>query len=290
MLKYIALVIAFLIQPACSSREVVVGGQTQDLDAPVEVIAPRFAFDTGPVVLVDGAHQNFHTIDDRYAPFARLLRYDGLRVAANAAPFSETALAGADLLVIANADAEGGSAFSPEEIVAVRQFVENGGALLLVVDHTPYPAAAHDLAAAFGADWLNVYSDNRRDGRMTRRSGDLADHPITNGIAQVRTFGGSCFHAQGMRPLLRAGRGWSLQTESETGEGLSPKAPANNCLIGAVAEVGRGRVAFFAEAATFSAQRLTLDGGAKLMGFNAPGAEQNPTFILNTIHWLVRVD
>jgi len=260
------------------------------MDADVSVAAPRFEADSGPNVLFDGAHQNLHTIDTGYAPFAQLLRNDGLRVNANDNVFNDATLENVGLLIVANAEAESGSAFSEEEIAAVRQYVEGGGALLLIADHMPYPLAAQDLASAFGAEWLNVYADNTHDGRMTRRSGDLVDDPITGDVTRIRTFGGSCFIAPGMRPLLRAGETWSLQTEGETGQGLSDKFPADGCLIGAVAEIGDGRIAFFAEGAMFSAQILAFDGRTRLVGFNAPHAGQNTTFILNVVHWLVRAD
>lgn len=284
MFKCLSLAISLLFLASCSSQEVAAGNQTPDAEADVSVTNPRFAPGAGPSVLIDGAHDNLHTVDGSYAPFAQLLRNDGLRVRGNDAPFSSSTLEATDLLVISNASAREGSAFSPAEIAVVRQFVEGGGALLLIVDHSPYPAAAHELASAFGAEWLNVYSENSNDGVMTRRSGDLIDDQITLGIDAIRTFGGSCFDAQNMRPLLRAGRGWTIQTATDTG--LSRESPAGNCLIGAVAEIGEGRVAFFAEAAMFSAQRAAVEGRVAPMGFNAPGAEQNKAFLLNIIHWL----
>ena len=57
--------------------------QFADRDADVSVAKPAYAKDTGPVVLVDAAHHNFHTIDNRFAPFASLLGNDGYRVSSN---------------------------------------------------------------------------------------------------------------------------------------------------------------------------------------------------------------
>jgi len=282
--------IAFYTLAACSSQESVTGEQGPDMNADVSVAAPRFETGAGPIVLFDSAHHNLHTIDTGYAPFAQLLRNDGLRIAENENTFTLDGLSNAGLLIIANAETEGGSAFTPDEIAAVREYVEGGGSLLLIADHMPYPLAVQDLAANFGVEWLNVYADNTHDGRVTRRSGDLVDDPITGDVTRIRTFGGSCFIAPDMRPLLRAGETWSLQTEDETGEGYSDKFPADGCLIGAVAEVGEGRIAFFAEGAMFSAQILAFDGRTKLVGFNAPHAGQNRTFILNVVHWLVGAD
>ena len=65
--------------------------------------APQFAADTGPRVLVDAAHGNFHRIDGRFAAFAELLRADGYRVASADQPISPELLSAADVFVIANA-------------------------------------------------------------------------------------------------------------------------------------------------------------------------------------------
>ena len=56
-----------------------------------------------PVVLVDDAHNTFHPATGRYQPFAELLRRDGYRVEANAAPFARGSLKRAKVLVISNA-------------------------------------------------------------------------------------------------------------------------------------------------------------------------------------------
>jgi hypothetical protein len=38
------------------------------------IVRPEYAMGKGPVVLIDEGHNNFHTADGRYLPFARLLR------------------------------------------------------------------------------------------------------------------------------------------------------------------------------------------------------------------------
>ncbi len=44
------------------------------------VADPDYEANQGPVVLVDAAHGNFHTVDGGYAAFADVLRQDGYRV------------------------------------------------------------------------------------------------------------------------------------------------------------------------------------------------------------------
>ena len=47
---------------------------------------------SGPVVLLDEAHHNFHTVGGRYAPFVKLLQRDGYVVRPNRAPFARASL------------------------------------------------------------------------------------------------------------------------------------------------------------------------------------------------------
>ncbi len=97
--------------------------QLTDPDFRPEVVRPAYAAD-GPVVVIDGAHNNFHTADGRYAPFAALLRADGYQVRGGTAAFDAGGLDGADVMVIANAGpSQGGSAFTRAEIEAVEAWV-----------------------------------------------------------------------------------------------------------------------------------------------------------------------
>ncbi len=132
---------------------------------------PAYAPARGPRVAVDGGHFNFHTAEGRYAAFAELLRRDGYRVAGREGPFTPASLKEADVLVVANAlNARNAddwslptpSAFTPEEIATVQAWVRKGGALLLIVDHMPFPGGAGDLAAAFGFTFSNGYARNGR--------------------------------------------------------------------------------------------------------------------------------
>ncbi|HEY0686828.1 MAG TPA: DUF4350 domain-containing protein [Steroidobacter sp.] len=116
---------------------------------------PAFSFGSGPVVRIDEAHRNYHTLEGRYAPFASLLRRDGFQVERSELTLSVESLAGADVLVIVNAmvDPSGQqneSALSDREIRAVHAWVTQGGALLIVADHPPFSNAASALAKAFG--------------------------------------------------------------------------------------------------------------------------------------------
>ncbi len=277
--------------------------------------SPAYRHDKGPVVCLDEAHANFHTLDNRFWAFGELLRRDGYVVRPSRAKFDSAALAACTVLVISNAqpsDAEWDTypypappAFTPAEVGATRAWVGRGGRLLLIADHMPLAGAAAGLAAAFGVAFLDGFAvagfgaEPERAAAFAKptifRSADstLRPHPITRGrnpkesVDSIRTFTGQAFRGPATAlPLLvlpanfislMPVKAWQFPPDTR-------RVPVGGWLQGAVMLVGSGRAAFFGEAAMFSAQL----GGAERrpVGMNAPGAEQNSQFVLNVMRWL----
>lgn len=270
--------------------------------------APAYPPGSGPVVLLDEAHVNFHTAGGRYLPFARLLEGDGFVVRPNRAAFDRSTLDSAQVLVIANAlspqNAEDWflptpSAFTAAEIAAVRDWVAVGGSLLLIADHMPFPGAAADLAAALGVLMLNgfAYDSALENSQFVyrRADGSLGDHPVTRGrrpterVDSVVVFTGQAFRfAPGNSGTqlftLAAGTVVLLPEEAWQFSRRTPRLAGGGFLQGALLQHGRGRVAVFGEAAMFSAQ--VAGPQRSPMGMNAPRAAQNAQFALNVMHWL----
>lgn len=126
-----------------------------------------------------------------------------------------------------------------------------------------------------------------------RADGSLAVSPITEGIRagvrvdSVATFTGSAFRPPPGATSLLTFRPDVVSLNPDTAWTVledSPRTDVGGWSQGAVAEVGKGRVAVFGEAAMFSAQLAGPQGVP--MGMNAPIAAQNPRFLLNLIEWL----
>jgi hypothetical protein len=270
---------------------------------------PAYKDGAGPLILLDEAHHNFHTVDGRYQAFAKLARRDGYLVVGNIARFSAASLRGAKILVIANAlnerNANGNwrlptpSAFDSSEIAAVRDWVYEGGSLMLVSDHMPFPGAMGDLAEAFGVHMMNGFAmqkDSAANGifTYTRASGALANHAITRGhsraerVDSVKVFTGQAFRMDRGIPLLTIIGDVEvlMPTVAWQFSDSTPRTSARGLLQGAAINFGKGRVAVFAEAAMFSAQVTGPDRAP--MGMNDPAAPQNARFLLNILHWLSR--
>lgn len=279
-------------------------------------VRPTFAAGRGPAVLIDEAHNNFHTMGGRYRPFAHLLAADGFAVEASRSRFDSTSLAAGRVLVIANAvDARNKeqaawrlpvlSAFDQSEIEAVAGWVRRGGSLLLIADHLPFAGAADGLAAALGVFFANgfaipPYAADARTGDypivFRRSDGGLATSTITNGrfaaerIDSVVSFTGSAFRlieteTRGALLRLPSGTRVRLPVQAWQFSDSTPEIRGDGLLQGAAIRVGRGRLAVFGEAAMFSAQ--IKGGGRVAMGMNAAAAAQNAQFALNVMHWLV---
>lgn len=260
-------------------------GQYVDLKADVSVKKPAYPNGQGPKIVIDATHANFHTASGRYEPLANLLRNDGFVISENHTKLTDSSFIGTDIFVISNAGVNAdGVSFTADEIGALHRYVANGGSLLLIADHTPFPAAIIPLAEAFSIQFYDVYADDGASGIFTRKIGGLTDDILLDGIDKVRTFGGSAFRINGNanRPLLIMNEQWTMQ-HMET-NGLSAKETAKGLLQGAVMNFGEGKIAVFGEAAMFSAQRYGR--GKTRMGFHASGAEDNRRFILNVFRWL----
>lgn len=288
-------------------------GQVADKSYRPPIEKPAYAKGTGPVVCLDEAHFNFHTLDGRFWAFGELAKRDGFIVRASRRAFDEGMLDECDILVISNAqpsDAEWDtypyptpSAFTREEISVVHRWVEEGGRLLLIADHMPLAGAASELAAAFDVKFNDGFAmpdsenaselENPKPQPVTFQTADgtLRPHAIVHGrsdeqpIASVRSFVGQAFQApRSAEPILVLPRNFvSLMPEKAWEFSAETKRlPVDGWLQGAVMKVGGGRAAFFGEAAMFSAQRV----GTTEVGMNAPGAEENYRLVLNVLRWL----
>jgi hypothetical protein len=268
-----------------------------------------------PVVVVDEAHANFHTIAGRYKPFADVLRADGYLVAAGTQPFTKASLARAMVLVISNALGSGfnesnagnpPAAFTAAECDAVRDWVHGGGSLLLIADHSPFGATAATMAARFGVEMGKGYvwtvEGNNPEPTTTiaysRKNNVLGDHAITRGLTRVVAFTGQSLSVPaGATTLLKLGTSYEssgANAQSDVAafrEGKPTTARVVTNRAQAIAfEYGKGRVVMTGEAAMFSAQviRFTDPQGRTTeskMGMNVPG-NNNQQFLVNILRWL----
>jgi hypothetical protein len=263
---------------------------------------PVYAKGEGSIVFIDAAHNNFHTPDGRFRPFANTLSKDGYRIEANTGAFTKEKLASGKILVIANAVHESNltrwtlptpSAFSDTEIDELNSWVKDGGSLFLIADHMPFPGAAEKLAASFGFKFYNGFAIKKGIGRDIFKPGNgLKENSLTRGrntsemVTSLQTFTGQAFEIpKDAQPVIVLNSKYRVRLPETAWQFTknTPEISGENLVQGAFLKYGKGRVVVFGEAAMFSAQ---TQGGKTKIGMNESSASQNVQFLLNTIHWL----
>jgi len=273
----------------------------------------------GPTVAIDEAHFNFHTAGGQYRPFAELLRRDGYNVTILSAGLEPGALAGMDVLIIANAlprDEDNPSlpAFTEQECDILVEWVRSGGSLLLIADHAPFGDAAVNLAGRFGVAMGKGWAfDRGSDGGITsqlvfsRENGLLGNHPILSGreereeISVIKTFTGQSIGVpDGAAALMLLGasareaktredmqaEGAAASGGEETGSFGVLSIPVAGRAQGLAMKYGKGRIVVLGEAGFLSAQVIRFPDGREIkFGMNVPGND-NIQFGLNVLHWL----
>lgn len=273
--------------------------QTADPDFEYKDLADHYVGKERPRVLIDEAHNNFHTREGRYASFTKILQAYGFEVGSLTESVSAKSLEGVSMLVVSNPIHESDlgswvlpnpSAFSADEVAAIKTWVKNGGRLFLIADHMPFGGGASAIATAFGFEFGNGFARNPElEGwdYFTKSEGSLSTHQITQEIDQVATFTGQAFtiptEAEG---ILRFPKGY-ISLRPDTAWRFNPNTLSVDIegqYQGAVLTHKKGRLAVFGEAAMFTTQ---LAGAQQIkVGMNARGAEQNAPFLVNILDWL----
>ncbi|WP_106792578.1 hypothetical protein [Aquimarina sp. Aq78] len=273
-----------------------------------EITVKMYPKKPGTTIHIDQGHHNFHTKNNRFLPFAKLVSKDGYKVTGFEGKFAKDKLKDLKILVISNALSENSrppfvapteSAFSKNEINNVKEWVKNGGSLFLIADHMPFAGASANLAKAFGFTFYDGFvmdPDDKGIFDFSRKNKMLSHNMITNGrnikerINRIRTFTG-----QGFKTPEKATSILNLKKEytvfmTDTMWVFNEKTPrisAENLSQGAVLEYGKGRIAVFGEAAMFTAQIAGRD--RVKVGMNSAEAAENYQLLLNLIHWLDKV-
>jgi len=306
---------------ACSLISLVplaAAGQQQVVDPDFKTVVEKPAYRTnGPTVAIDESHNNFHTAGGQYKPFAELLTSDGYHVVPLTRRFEKGSLAGIDVLVIANANARNltDSVFTEDECDVVRDWVQAGGALLLIADHAPYGTSTANLAERFGVTmgkgWVFEPTATSLTTQLvfSRENGKLGVHPILSGrdasedVKVVKSFTGQSLGVpNGATVLLKltdgareaadtsaldaeaAARAAGASTDVAAAAGTKSTSVAGRAQ-GLAMTSGKGRVVVLGEAAMLSAQVITLPDRTFKVGMNTPGND-NRQFALNVMHWL----
>ena len=247
------------------------------------------------------------SIDNRMFPFIKVLKEDGYQVKPLKEPISKSSINKADILIIISALHKTNidnwklptpEAFNDLEINELLQWIKEGGSLLLVADHMPFPGAIKKLSSNLGVEWLNGFvidSVNWGMSTFSKREGTLAKHPLVNGrnknekVNWVATYYGSGFKLKDSTITgifsFNNKDVVSYQTqEAWKMDNNTPVISSDELFQAAVMKKGKGKVALIGEASLFSAQLVGKDKNP--VGINFQNNNQNLQFVLNLLHWL----
>ncbi|MEM9549112.1 MAG: DUF4440 domain-containing protein [Bacteroidota bacterium] len=272
--------------------------QIPDFDFNPAIDSPKYSKKTTALIGVDASHNNLHKLGGGFEPFAKLLRSDGYQLSP-VTKVTPDVLNSLNTLVIVNPLHESNvgnwkrpikNAFTEDEIQTIKDWVTDGGSLMVIADHMPYAGAAQSLANAFDFEYRDgfVMSENEAwpPETYSKRNGTLNKTVATQNIDSIAGFTGSGLIAPKdaiiiasfpeSHKLFLPEVAWQFEEHTKIKD-------TKNLSMGAIMRVGKGKVAFFTEAAMFTAQIVK---GKIKVGFNSPEAPQNMHFVLNVMHWL----
>lgn len=274
--------------------------QQPDRNYVPKIDKPLFESGKGPVMLVDGGHNNFHTLAEGFAPFGKVAETDGFVVKDLPGEIKPYQLKEAKILVTANALNEKNvdswqqpvlPAFTPGEVATIKEWVWNGGSLFLVADHMPFAGAAATLAEQFGFtfhDGFALCKPKKKFDVFSYANGMLKHSQLTDThglLDSIVTFTGQAFTIpdsaisvitlDSAYKVLLPEVAWEFNNEMKI-------IPAEGMSQLAYTRFGKGKVVVAGEAAMFTAQRV---GDIKI-GLNADFAPHNLQLLHNILEWL----
>lgn len=115
-----------------------------------------------------------------YYNFTGILDDSNFTIETSSAGFSDIALSGKDVAVI-NGYCAVSSSYGIDEMDALKQFVADGGGLLIMAEPGSYTRYAN-IASQFGVTFDSTVSD------FDITTDDLADHPVFDGVSDIDMY------------------------------------------------------------------------------------------------------
>lgn len=302
MKKILTLLILKIALFSCKETPV----QSADNDFDVTVEKPAFK-ENKPIILFDEGHNNFHTTKGLYQPFANLVRNDGYELRTLTTPVTAKVLSSASIYVIANAKGKGDlndtPAFTEDETEIIKNWVIDGGSLMLIADHFPFGSAVENLGYRLGIEFQkglvqdSMYYDKKSNDHsqleFSKENKLLTEHAITKGISKVITFTGQsikCKDTSSVSFLTLSDAAYDMTPNTKvTKDGDDTRVEvtydnpqsAKERSQGIALKLGKGKIVCLGEAAMLTAQK-NRDNNKVGMNYNS----DNKKLALNIMHWL----
>lgn len=278
-----------------------------------KVAHPKFAKGKGPSMLIDVAHHNFIVEMGLIKPLIDVISADGYQPSIDSALFTKDYLAKYKVVVITPAmpfrfgskkEVTNEITFTDNELNALYDWVNEGGALLMLSEHAPIDKSMTPLFNKFGIQLSSgaVYDSLNYDTsislpsketilQFTTQNGLLNQtHPITKGekagekINKIETYTGSSLYGQGYTNIFTL----SPTAKMRKWSGALPAGLGNS--QGLAGTIGKGKVVAIGDCNGFTAMYVRSNTGDKFSAGMQVEAYDWKQFVLNTFHWLSKKD
>lgn len=272
------------------------------------IICPKYKRQTGPHILIDAGHHNFIVEMGLIKPFVDLASNDGYKTSIDSGAFTPAYLAKYQIVLITPAmpfklgskkDITDENTFTSQELETLRNWVSNGGSLIILSEHAPIDKSMTPLLNTFGIqssvgavyDPINCDTTIKLSLYETilkfTKSNKLLNrnHPITTGakkkeiIQNIETYTGCALSGSNYTTILKLGPTATIRKWN----GILPTGGGDSqCLAGSF---GRGKIMAMGDCNGFTAMYVNTNGKRFYAGMQVEEFDWKQ-FVLNTIHWL----
>lgn len=272
------------------------------------IAKPKYKKQAGPHILIDAGHHNFIVEMGLIKPFVDLASNDGYKTTIDSGAFTPAYLAKYQLLLITPAmpfkfgskkDIADEITFTNQELVALKEWVSNGGSLIVLSEHAPIDKSMTPLLNTFGIqssvgavfDPVNCDTTIKLPLyetilKFTNSNGLLnRSHPIITGakknekVQNIETYTGSALTGPNYTTIFKLGTTATIRKWN----GILPTGGGDSqCLAGSF---GKGKIMAMGDCNGFTA--MYVNSGGKRFNAGMQVEEYDwKQFVLNTIHWL----
>lgn len=272
------------------------------------VSKPRYKKQSGPHILIDAGHHNFIVEMGLIKPFVDLARNDGYKTSIDSGAFTPDYLAKYQMVLITPAmpfkfgskkDITDEITFTNQELAALRDWVSNGGSLIILSEHAPIDKSMTPLLNSFGIQSSigAVFDPNNCDTtvklslyetilKFTKSNGLLnRNHPIITGakkkevIQNIETYTGCALTGSNYTTVFKLGSTATIRKWN----GILPAGGGDSqCLAGSY---GKGKIMAMGDCNGFTAMYVNSGGKKFYAGMQVEEYDWKQ-FVLNTLHWL----
>lgn len=260
---------------------------------------PAYKKGTGPTIFIDQYHANPSVKFELFGIQSSLIN-DGYQVQSFKHDFTAESLKEVDYLILPQPltptvngwKIDSTEAYTQDEYIALFEWIENGGNLIVLSDYTPLGNRLKSLYSWLGVDYSNGVVQEKGKPvpvEYTQAEKSLVRYPYLDGrnnfeaVESIYTFGGAAFKNEKGKNLLEIQENQNCELLEFSLSAVNPSDATGLCQ-GGYFKKGEGQVILISNLAMFQTWVHKQTGNK--IGMNNDRAYQNAQYFLNLIHAL----